>query len=72
VNIDTALSEWFNHGEEVYEHRRSQLKEVADKSNIRHFCEKLDLSYSDRVDIWKQKYIKDDYVMYNEPDGFET
>lgn len=72
VNIDTALSEWFNHGEEVYELRRSQLKEVAIKSNIRHFCEKLDLSYSDRVETWKQKYIKDDYVMYNEPDGFDN
>lgn len=72
VNIDTALSEWFNHGEEVYEYRRSQLKEVAVRSNIRHFCEKLDSSYSDRVETWRQRYIKDDYVMYNEPDGFEN
>jgi hypothetical protein len=56
-NIDTALSEWFNHGEEVYELRRAQMKEVAKRAGITHFCSDLDKSYATKVELWKDNYL---------------
>jgi hypothetical protein len=70
LNIDTALREWFNHGKEIYEERRGQMKEIATRAKITHLCDELDLSYEDRVEKWQTKYIKQKYEMYNEPDGF--
>lgn len=70
LNVDTALREWFNHGPEIYEERRGQMKEIATKAGITHLCDELDLSYNDRVNSWQDKYIKRQYEMYNEPDGF--
>lgn len=55
-NIDTALGEWFNHGEEMYETRRSQMQEVAKRAGISHFCRTLDKSYATKVDEWKANY----------------
>jgi hypothetical protein len=55
-NIDTALREWFNHGEEVYEERREQMSKVALASNITHMCTLLETTYDDMVDQWKHKY----------------
>lgn len=55
-NIDNALREWFNHGREIYEMRRSQMQEVAKQSNIEHMCTLLDETYDDRVVEWKWKY----------------
>jgi hypothetical protein len=70
LNIDTALREWFNHGEKIYEERRDQMKIIADKAGIAHLCDELDLSYDDRASFWRKKYIEKNYEMYNEPDGF--
>ena len=56
LNIDTANREWFNHGEEVYEKRREQLRKVAEASGISYLCETLDETYDDRVLQWKEKY----------------
>jgi hypothetical protein len=55
-NIDTALREWFNHGESVYESRRTQMIRVAEKANIRHLCTLLNTTYDDMVVDWKYKY----------------
>jgi hypothetical protein len=56
-NIDTACREWFNHGEEVYESRRKQLIEVAERSNIRNLCEEIDVIYDARAEAWREKYL---------------
>jgi hypothetical protein len=55
-NIDGALREWFNHGEEKYEQQRLLMKEVAKRADISHMCTGLDASYNDRVDDWYDKY----------------
>jgi len=60
LNIDTALSEWFNHGEEKYEHQRKLMTEVAQRAGISHICTGLDLTYSDRVNNWICKYRNPD------------
>lgn len=56
INIDTALREWFNHGEDVYEMRRQQMREVAQRAGISHMCTLLNDTYDDRVLDWKTKY----------------
>jgi hypothetical protein len=56
VNIDTALREWFNHGKDIHEERRSQMCEVARRANIAHLCTQLDISYESKVDEWLNKY----------------
>lgn len=55
-NIDTALREWFNHGEELYEKRRAQMLEIATKCEISHMCTLLHDSYNDRVNDWHCRY----------------
>lgn len=56
INIDAALTEWFNHGEEKYESQRLKMKEVATRANIKHMCTGLELSYADRCADWVAKY----------------
>jgi hypothetical protein len=55
-NIDGALREWFNHGEEKYEKQRALMREVATRAGISHICTGLELSYSDRVTDWVATY----------------
>lgn len=57
MNIDTALREWFNHGEEKYEHQRTLMKEVAHRSGISHICSRLSLSYSECAESWVNTYV---------------
>jgi len=57
TNIDGALREWFNHGEDVYEMRRKQMREVAAMAGITHMCTMLDETYNDRVLNWRETYI---------------
>jgi hypothetical protein len=66
-NIDTALREWFNHGEEEYELRRAQLKEIAHRGEISHLTNELDVSYDQRIAAWRKKYDKD-YVSFSNTD----
>lgn len=65
-NIDTALREWFNHGPEVYELRRGQMREVATRAGIKHLCSELDTTYDAHVLRWKLKY-DDDYKTTLDP-----
>lgn len=55
-NIDTALREWFNHGESVYEMRRKQMNDIAKRANISHMCVMLNETYDERCDEWKLNY----------------
>lgn len=55
-NIDTALREWANHGETIYESRRLELTKVAVDGDIRHMCTTLDVSYDEHVASWVEKY----------------
>lgn len=56
LNIDTALREWFNHGEEVYEQRRVQMCEIAKRSGISHMCHNLDTPYEVFAQSWVAQY----------------
>ena len=55
-NVDGALMEWFNHGEEIYEKRRAQMIDVAQMSDITHMCGRLDKDYSTLAAAWIEKY----------------
>lgn len=55
-NIDGGLREWFSHGREIYEMRREQMKEIANRAGITHGCTVIHESYDDRLQYWKDKY----------------
>lgn len=63
-NIDTALREWSSHGREVYEKRRKEMSNVAEKSGLKPLCTQLDVTYEEIVDRWHEKYSKD-YKLYD-------
>jgi hypothetical protein len=55
-NIGTALSEWFNHGPEIYEQRRLQMSEIAEISGIDYMCkDELKLTYDERAMMRRNK-----------------
>jgi hypothetical protein len=55
-NIDGALREWFNHGEDKYEQQRQMMKSVAERASIAHICVNLDKSYADFCAEWLSVY----------------
>jgi hypothetical protein len=55
-NIDGFLRESFPYGREYYEHRRDQMREIAERANIAHGCLLLDQTYDDAVLKFKEKY----------------
>lgn len=57
-NIDTALREWFAHGREKYELRRSQMRRVAERADLMHMTREIDMSFDDRISRYKEKYLK--------------
>jgi hypothetical protein len=71
-NIDGALREWFNHGRDVYELRRSQMNEVAVMSKIDHICTQLDKSFDYQVEHWKERYLSDSPAPLVEDEEFST
>jgi hypothetical protein len=56
-NIDGALREWWQHGKEVYELRRKQMKEVAFKCGMTDSCKMLTESYEDRLKHFEIRYL---------------
>ncbi|AYD68773.1 non-structural polyprotein [Marine RNA virus BC-1] len=54
--VETALHEWFAHGRETYDIRRTQLQRVCDKCELP--VPALKFSFDDRVEHWKSKYKK--------------
>lgn len=57
LNIDGALREWFNHGEEKYERQRELMGRVAHEAGIAHMCTGLHVSYDERASEWHDKYV---------------
>jgi hypothetical protein len=55
-NIDNALSEFFLHGRELYEKRRTQLTEVAKDCDLTNLCKTIGMSYDSRKDAYLEKY----------------
>lgn len=55
-NIDGALREWFAHGREVYEMRRAQMKEIAEKADLTYGCRELDNDYDYCLARFCEKY----------------
>jgi hypothetical protein len=55
-NIDGALREWFNHGEEKYEKQRQLMTDIANRAGISHMCTGLNLSYNERAADWVATY----------------
>lgn len=53
-NMDGALREWFMHGEEVYERRRTQMMEVAKEHSIS--CDMLSVSYHEYLRKYAERY----------------
>jgi len=58
-NIDTVLLEVFFQGKESFERRRDQLRKVAEECDITHLCTRLDETYDERVQTWREKYLNE-------------
>jgi hypothetical protein len=56
MNIDGALREWFQHGRDKYELRRQQMIQVAEKAQLSHMCSELQITYDQRLAMFKEKY----------------
>jgi hypothetical protein len=56
TNLSTALREWFFHGEDVYNMRQKQVKQIAEESSVICLCTDLDLTYGERMDAHCEKY----------------
>jgi len=54
MNIGGALREWFAHGRDIYEHRREQMKTIAQRANLP--VDGIELSFDDRIKQWQDKY----------------
>lgn len=67
-NIDGGLREWWQHGREIYEKRREQMKKVAHAHNMQHLCQMLDESYEDRLAHFKHKYMGEENVVDDDVD----
>lgn len=59
-NIDGALREWWQHGRDVYELRRKQMKEVAFRCGLTDSCHMLNESYEDRLVHFRHRYLESD------------
>lgn len=54
--IDGALREWFYHGREVYEIRRTQMQKIAQEAGIDHICQMLHVTHADQSALWISRY----------------
>lgn len=52
--IEGALHEWFAHGRDVYEKRRLEMIKICETHKL--LIPALDLTFSQRVELWKEKY----------------
>lgn len=53
--VESATHEWFAHGRTVYEDRVAKMREVCRRVNLP--VPVLDMSFDDRVEYWKEKYL---------------
>jgi hypothetical protein len=59
-NIDSSLHDWFYYGRVVFDERRAQLSEIAEKAGIKAYCAGLNIDYDTRVTHWRHKYLGED------------
>lgn len=71
-NIESSLHDWFFYGKDVFEDRREKLSIVAKDCGIIHLCPALELTYEERVNRWKQKYLGEGVEKEDEPVILET
>lgn len=57
-NICGAANSWFFHGREIYDKRTTQLRAVAEASNLTHLTTALDVPYDAKVDKWRKTYVQ--------------
>jgi hypothetical protein len=55
--IDMALLEFFYHGKDVYDVRREQLIQVADKCDVGGFVPSQFPTYEDQISRYREKYL---------------
>lgn len=60
-NIESSLHDWFYYGREVFEDRKEKLQRVAEDCGILHLCPALNISYDKRVNIWRHKYLGEEF-----------
>lgn len=53
--IDGAMHEWFAHGREVYDDRRTKMMAVCDKMDLP--MPSVQATFDERVEAWKEKYL---------------
>lgn len=58
-NIDSALLEWFHHGEDVYNMRREQMSKICARAELSHISRGIHLSYDERVAKWHEEYSEE-------------
>jgi hypothetical protein len=56
TNIDASLFDWFAHGKEFYEQRRTEMQEVARRAGLEILCKGLNRTYEERAQEWHDKY----------------
>jgi hypothetical protein len=54
--LDGAIREWFFHGRDVFEKRQAEMREVAHRAEISHFCTMLDVSFPEMARKWCERY----------------
>lgn len=60
TNLDSALFEFFCHGRDEYEIRRSQLIQIAEDAKLTSQCRNLDKNFDHWVAVWRNKYLGED------------
>jgi hypothetical protein len=70
-NIESSLHDWFYYGRDVFEDRRSKLRQVAQDCEIEHLCPALEVSYDKRVNHWRHKYLGEELEEEEEIVGLE-
>jgi hypothetical protein len=54
--IDSALTEWFYHGREVYDDRREKLQQIVQKHDLLSYTSQVSKTFDERVEEWKLKH----------------
>jgi hypothetical protein len=65
-NIDGALREMWCHGREDYEELRVQLREVAERHELVHRCLRLDVTWDQAFDEYRERYFGEDRELPDE------
>ena len=61
-NLDGFARDAFAHGRDYYGEMMPKVREVANRANITHLCQGLNLTYDDRCLMWHEKY--DDEILH--------